>query len=46
MLKVAKNGETVTYVNMTPEKALRILNEHVVQGTVVSEYTLDAANAK
>ncbi len=46
VLKVAKNGETVTYVNMTPEKALRILNEHVVQGTVVSEYTLDAANAK
>ncbi|HHX72465.1 MAG TPA: (2Fe-2S) ferredoxin domain-containing protein [Clostridiales bacterium] len=46
VLKVTCNGETVTYVNVTPEKALRILHEHVVQGTVVSEYTLDAANAK
>ncbi len=35
--------EKVTYVKMTPEKAQRIISEHVVNGRVVTEYTIGAA---
>ena len=35
--------EKVTYVKMTPEKALRVINEHIVNGKVVTEYTIGAA---
>ena len=38
-----KGQEKVTYVNMTVEKAERVLKEHVKGGKVVTEYT--AANA-
>ncbi len=37
---VESNGEKVTYVKMTPEKALRVINDHVVNGNVVMEYTI------
>ncbi|MEA4824130.1 MAG: (2Fe-2S) ferredoxin domain-containing protein [Clostridiaceae bacterium] len=37
------NEEKVTYVNMTPEKAVRIVNDHIVNGNVVIEYTIGAA---
>ncbi|MDD5953015.1 MAG: (2Fe-2S) ferredoxin domain-containing protein [Oscillospiraceae bacterium] len=37
--------EKVTYVNMTPEKAIRVVNDHLVNGNVVTEYTI-GANAK
>ncbi len=30
----------VTYVKMTPEKALRVVNDHLVNGNVVTEYTI------
>lgn len=30
----------VTYVNMTPEKAVRVTNEHLAGGKVVTEYTI------
>jgi NADP-reducing hydrogenase subunit HndB len=36
--------EKVTYVKMTPEKAEKVLNEHIKGGNVVTEYTV-AANA-
>ena len=34
--------EKVTYVKVTPEKARRIIKEHVAGGTPVTEYTIGA----
>jgi NADP-reducing hydrogenase subunit HndB len=34
--------EKVTYVKMTPEKAVRVVNDHLVNGNVVDEYTIGA----
>ena len=34
--------EKVTYVKMTPEKVSRILTEHLVNGSPVTEYTVGA----
>lgn len=34
--------EKVTYVKMTPEKASRIVTEHLVNGSPVTEYTVGA----
>lgn len=36
------NGKKVTYVKMTPEKAARIVAEHIVNGRVCMEYTIGA----
>lgn len=35
--------EKVTYVKMTAEKAQRVVAEHIVNGNVVTEYTIGAA---
>ena len=35
--------EKVTYVKMTPEKAVKVVLEHLVNGNVVAEYTIGAA---
>ncbi len=32
--------EKVTYVKMTPEKAARVIEEHIKGGSVVEEYTI------
>jgi len=40
---VAPGQEKVTYVSVTPEKAARIVAEHLVNGKVVTEYTIGAA---
>ena len=32
--------DKVTYVNMTPEKALEILEQHLIKGQVVTKYTI------
>lgn len=37
-----EDGEKVTYVKMTPEKARRVVNDHIVNGNVVTEYTIGA----
>ena len=37
--------EKVTYVHVTPEKARRIVAGHVVNGNVVTEYTVDGEKA-
>ena len=37
--------QKVTYVKMTAEKAARVVEEHIVGGNVVKEYTI-GANAK
>ena len=34
--------EKVTYVKMTPEKAVRVVNDHIVSKNVVTEYTIGA----
>lgn len=37
--------EKVTYVKMTPEKAQRVVNEHLKGGKVVTEYTIGNVKA-
>lgn len=39
---ITPGHEKVTYVKMTPEKAVRVVNDHLVNGNVVSEYTIGA----
>jgi len=34
------DGSKTTYVKMTAEKAVRIVNDHLVNGNIVSEYTI------
>ena len=36
--------EKVTYIKMTPEKAVRIVNEHIINRNPVAEFTIGAAN--
>ena len=35
--------EKVTYIKMTPEKAVRVVNDHIVNKNIVSEYTIGNA---
>ena len=35
-----KDQEKVTYVHMTPEKVARVVNDHIVNGRPVEEYTI------
>ena len=35
--------EKVTYIKMTPEKALKVVSEHIVNGRICAEYTIGAA---
>lgn len=47
IIEVYKEGEgKVTYVEMNPEKAARVVAEHIVNGKVVSEYTIGAYEGK
>jgi len=40
VVEVYLNGkEKVTYVNMTAEKAAKVVAEHIVNGNIVTEYT-------
>ncbi|MBR2477051.1 MAG: (2Fe-2S) ferredoxin domain-containing protein [Clostridia bacterium] len=38
------DGTKTTYIKMDAAKAVRVINEHVVNGNVVSEFTIGAAN--
>lgn len=40
---IVPGQEKVTYVKMTPEKAVRVVNDHLVNGNVVTEFTIGAA---
>jgi NADP-reducing hydrogenase subunit HndB len=41
IVEVYKPGqEKVTYVKMTPEKAIRVIREHVMLDKVINEYTI------
>ncbi len=43
IVEILEQGkEKVTYVKMTPEKAARVVAEHIVNGNVVTEYTIGA----
>ncbi len=35
-----KDQEKVTYVHMTPDKVARVVNDHIVNGRPVEEYTI------
>ena len=37
-----KDQEKVTYIHMTPEKVARVVNDHIVNGRPVDEYTIGA----
>ena len=41
--EVYSGEEKVTYVNLTAEKAEKIIEEHIKNGKVVTEYTIGAA---
>ena len=44
IIEVYKEGnEKVTYVEVTAEKAKKIIVDHIVNGNVVAEYTIGAA---
>ena len=44
LIEVYKEGEDkVTYVELTEEKARRIVAEHIVNDNIVKEYTIGAA---
>ena len=43
IVEVTEPGkEKVTYVKMTPEKAVRVVNDHIVNGNPVAELTVGA----
>lgn len=35
---VKPDGETVTYIGITPEKAVKIVDEHIINNNIVAEY--------
>ena len=37
---IQPNKDKVTYIRMTPEKALEVVDQHLVRGQVVEEYTI------
>lgn len=43
IIEVMEPGkDKVTYVKMTPEKALEVLEQHLIRGQVVSKYTINS----
>jgi phenylacetate-CoA ligase len=40
---ISPDKEKVTYVKVTPEKVAKIVNDHIVNGNPVAEYTIGAA---
>ena len=43
VVEVVEPGkDKITYVKMTPEKAVRMVNDHLVNGNVVTEFTIGA----
>ena len=43
VVEVFSGEEKVTYVNMTPEKVAKVIEDHIKNGKVVTEYTIGAA---
>src|SRR5699024_2414701 len=43
IVEVIKPGkDKVTYIKMTPEKALEVVDQHLIRGQVVSKYTINS----
>ena len=43
IVEVSQNGkDKVTYVKMTPEKALEVVEKHIIGGNPITEYTIGA----
>ncbi len=40
---IAPGGDKTTYVKMTAEKALEVVESHLINGKVVTKYTIEAA---
>ncbi len=40
---IEEDGSKTTYVKMDAEKAVRVVNDHIVNGNVIAEYTIGAA---
>ncbi|MBO5364639.1 MAG: (2Fe-2S) ferredoxin domain-containing protein [Clostridia bacterium] len=40
---IVPDKEKVTYVKLNPDKVAKIVNEHIVNGNPVAEYTIGAA---
>ena len=40
---IAPGEDKITYVKMTPEKAIEVVNKHIKGGEVVTEYTIAAS---
>jgi len=43
---VERDKPTVVYGNMTPEKAKKVMVEHVINGNVVSDYVMATTKAE
>lgn len=41
---IQPDGEKITYIKMNAEKAKRIVAEHIVNGSIVNEYTISNTN--
>lgn len=41
---IAPGEEKVTYVKMTPQKALEVVEGHLIRGQIVSKYTLNGSD--
>lgn len=41
---MAPGEEKVTYVKMTPQKALEVVENHLIRGQIVSKYTLNGSD--
>jgi NADP-reducing hydrogenase subunit HndB len=37
---IEQSGNKTTYVNMTPEKVSKIIDEHIIKGNVCQEFTI------
>lgn len=47
IVEIIKPGEEkITYIKMTPEKAKRVIKEHIIEGKVVEEYVMHIVDGK
>lgn len=41
---IAPGEDKITYVKMTPEKALEVLEQHLIRGQIIAKYTLNGSD--
>ena len=44
MVDIFVNGEKVTYIKLTPEKVVKIVSEHIVNGNICTDYVIGKEN--